>query len=189
MSERKTKQAVRQEAMRAWLHEHLPYELKMMRHSLRRMQQRGLFYLDWNSFHSAFAVAAANLAAFLTNTEKANNNFMAHDFVNNFRSRKGDLKGHFQTMEPQNFHLGTARTSNAGKLLSKDAKDIAEWVEIEIEKFIGALPDKKLWNHAWSIPEEAPDISNPTLMLTETNQTACTVDPRIVMVSFSGKPG
>ncbi len=186
MGERKTNEQMRDEAKKAWLHEHLPYELKMMRHSLKRMRQQGLFYLDWNGFHSAFAVAAANLAAFLTNTEKANNNFVAGDFVDGFRSRKGDLQGKFNKMEPQIFHLGTARTSDTGKLVLKEIEKIAAWIETEIRKL---LPDKTLWNESRSIPEEAPNIANPTLQLMQITQTACTADPTILMVKFSGKSG
>jgi hypothetical protein len=86
-----------QAEQKAWLDEHLPYELKMARYSFKQMQETGVFYLDWNAYHSAFTVAACNLAAFLTNQEK----LKASDFAEGFKSRKRDLAGTFAKLEPQ----------------------------------------------------------------------------------------
>jgi hypothetical protein len=95
-----------------WLKEHLPYELMMMRYCLRRLKQVPQpFFLDWNAALGAFCVSAGNLAAFVTNHE-GQNNFRACDFVEEFRSRKGDLDNTFRKMEPHVFHLGKSRPTD-----------------------------------------------------------------------------
>ena len=61
----KTKSEREEEHKANWLQEHLPCELKTLRHAYRRLKQKGLDYLDWNAFLAAFGVSAGNLAAFL----------------------------------------------------------------------------------------------------------------------------
>src|SRR5229473_2771185 len=108
MSDGKTKAEIEKEQKIKWLDEHLPYELMMARYTIKRLKEQ-VFWLDWNAYHSAFAVAAANLAGFLTNTDSRN--LKASDFVGTFKSRKVDLASTFAKMEPQIFHLGKARPS------------------------------------------------------------------------------
>jgi hypothetical protein len=184
--EKKTWAEIESERKLKWLDEHLPYELKMMRHSLNRMEEAGVFYLDWNAFHSAFGVAAANMAAFLTNKEGKGNSFRAHDFVAGFRSRKDDLAKVFEKLEPQIFHLGQGRPSDTGKFDLADAKRAAGWIEEEMGKFVEKLPDRSLWNEARSRPGEAPPISTETLA--KNIQTACTADPFVVVSSSDVLP-
>lgn len=55
-------------AREGWLKEHLPYEAKMMRYCLRRLNEMlRPWFLDWNAYLSGFAVAAGNITEFLTN--------------------------------------------------------------------------------------------------------------------------
>ncbi|MGY3483992.1 hypothetical protein ACVW1C_001875 [Bradyrhizobium sp. USDA 4011] len=139
---------------KAWLAEHLPYELKMARYCLKQMQRRGTFYLDWNAYHSAFAVAACNLAAFLTNSEK----LKASDFARDFRSRKDDLAGKFARLEPQVFHLGKMRPDGEGKFVLADAERVLAWIEEEMAKFVSQLGSwQQHWNEQRSQPEARPD--------------------------------
>src|SRR2546423_271945 len=125
-----------------WLKEHLPYEVKMVRHSLRRLNEVPRpWVLDWNAYLSAFAVGAGNVVAFLTNADKQANNVKACDFVIGFRSRKPDnLREPFVRMERYVFHLGKYRpTDDKGeeKFDLKDAKLISDWVELELKDFVG----------------------------------------------------
>jgi hypothetical protein len=161
---------------KAWLGEHLPYELKMARYSLKQMQQPGVFYLDWNAYHSAFAVAACNLAAFLTNNEK----WKSSDFVKDFKSRKYDLAGKFANLEPQVFHLGKMRPDGEGKFVLADAEKILAWIEDEMEKFVSQLgPRQKYWNERRSQPELRPE--GPYIVFTGREpQTACSADPIVL---------
>jgi hypothetical protein len=142
----------------------------MCRYSLTVLTTRPLHYLDWNAYHSAFAVHACNLAAFLTNTDTGN--FKAQDFVQNHKSRKGDLAGIFQKMEPQIFHLGKARPTDEGKFNIEEAKQIAAWIEAEMKVFLKDENVRGLWNEQRSWPEAL------TLNLPAQNQTASSADPQ-----------
>ena len=158
---------------KAWLDEHLPYELKMARYSLKQMQQPDVFYLDWNAYHSAFAVAACNLAAFLTNSEK----WKSSDFVKDFKARKYDLAGKFANLEPQVFHLGKMRPIAEGKFVLADAEKILAWIEEEMKKFVSQLgPWQEHWNEKRSQPEPRPE--GPYIVFTGMEpQTASSADP------------
>lgn len=165
-------------AKEGWLDEHLPYELKMARYCFKQMQAGG-FYLDWNAYHSAFAVAACNLAAFLTNQEKQN--LRAHDFVQGFRSRKGSLAPTFYKLEPQVFHLGKDRPTDEGKFNLSEAAVILDWIETEMKDFVGRLgPWQKYWNEKRSIPEPRPP--GPVFSFEVAPQAASSADP--VFVTF-----
>jgi len=151
------------EAKRNWLQEHLPYEVKMMRHSLRRINEvPGPWFLDWNAYLASFAVSAGNISAFLTNKDKGQNNFKASNFVISFRSRKTDeVKTPFEKMEPDVFHLGKYRPTDQeqnNKFGLADAKLVADWIEQELANFIGQLSarDRALWDEAGSVPPEPP---------------------------------
>lgn len=151
----KTKAEIERENKEKWLDEHLPYELMMLRYNFSRLtDDAGLFFLEWNTAHASFAVSAANLASFLTNGDTGRNNFKACDFVNGFRSQKGELAPVFLKMEPQIFHLGKSRPDGEGKFDINDIKRVYPWIEQEMEKFIKQLPAdlKKYWNQARSIP-------------------------------------
>ena len=156
-------------AKKNWLKEHLPYELKMMRHSLRRLNEVPRpWFLDWNAFLASFCVSAGNLTAFLTNKE-GKNNFRACDFVKNVRSRKTDeLKTPFVKLEPHVFHLGKFRATDEerdAKFNLDDAKLIAQWIETEIAKFIKQLPPGSPWDDDGSKPPEPP--KGPTITIGE----------------------
>jgi hypothetical protein len=160
----------------AWLGDHLPYELKMMRYSLREMK-RETFYLDWNAYLSTFAVSACNLAAFLTNSEKSGNNAQACQIVKGFRSRKENLQGKFRVLEPQVFHLGRSRPTDKGKFLLADAVEIAEWVEAEMKSFIAQLGEwGTYWDQERSEPEPKP--LGPTLNVSNSSQEASSGTPQ-----------
>jgi hypothetical protein len=176
-----------------WLKEHLPYELKMMRHCLRRLTQMPQpFYLDWNAALASFAVNAGNLAAFLTNGDKGRNNFKACDFVQSFRSRKGNLDEIFRKMEPYIFHLGKSRPTDVQmdeKFGVPDAIKIAEWVEAEMEKFVSQLGElQKFWDAKGAVPPEPPLTSDGPQLFIEgtTKQAASSADPVISMQNYTG---
>lgn len=179
-----TKAEIEQEQKKKWLGEHLPYELMMMRYSIVQLRDQKTFWLDWNAFLSAFAVSACNLAAFLTNAEKKQGNFQAHDFVDSFRSRKEKLAKTFALLEPQVFHLGRARPTDEGKFTSDDAEAINNWIEGEIKEFVLRLgPWKQYWDE--KLIESRP--SGPMLAVSELKpaQSTSTAEPFIVRSSIS----
>jgi len=164
----------------AWLRSHLPYELAMARYSFDKLTRPGfMHFMDWNCYHSAFAVAAGNLAAFLTNAEKERINFQASNFAPDFRARKGDLASTFQKMEPTVFHLGKERQDDHGKFDIEDIKKIMPWIEAEMAKFLATLPPdlQPLWNEKLSQPA--------TLVLTVlSTQTASSADPQVATTTL-----
>jgi hypothetical protein len=138
-----------------WLKEHLPYELSMMRHSLSRLTKfRGL---DWNMALAAFATYARNLRRFLTNGDEGKNNFKACDLVQNFKSSRTDLSVIIRNkLNPSIFHLDKERPTDSdasAKLNLAEAIEISEWIETEMEDFVGKLPEetKKLWDNSVKI--------------------------------------
>jgi hypothetical protein len=170
----------------AWVEEHLPYELMMLRHTLKRItQKQNMFFLDWNAAHASFAVHAANLAAFLTNGESGNNNLKACELVPNFRSRKGKLDTTFNKMEPQIFHLGKARP-NAGQLKfnTEDAEKVSQWLEAEMKKFVEALLKTsyaEYWIEDRSVP---PPENGPGMYIDASNPSASSGTPQTI--SYTG---
>jgi hypothetical protein len=184
-SERKmalSKLEIEEQQKKEWLNEHLPYELMMARHSIAQLRQHSTFWLDWNAFLSSFAVSACNLAAFLTNGEKKGNNFQAHDFIEGFRSRKETLAKVFEKLEPQVFHLGKARPTDAGKFTLQEAEAIQSWIEREMGQFVKQLGSwRKHWNEQRATPEDRP--VGPVLRITGLEpQTASSADP--IRVTF-----
>lgn len=151
-----TKAEIEEAQKITWLEEHLPYELKMCRYSFLTMKEAHPFYLDWNMALASFAVAAGNLSAFLTNSD-GSGNIKASDYVESFKSRKGDLSGVFARMEPLIFHLGKARPTDEGKFSLRDAEKIADWIEKEMAVFVSRLGSyEKYWNGSLAMPEARP---------------------------------
>lgn len=179
---------IEEQQKKDWLNEHLPYELMMARYSIAQLRE-ATFWLDWNAFLASFAVSACNLAAFLTNAEKGNN-FRAHDFVEGFRSRKGDFAKAFAMLEPQVFHLGKARPTDKGKFTLQEAVAIYDWIASEMQKFIQQLGSwREYWNEQRAAPAERR--AGPTLRITglqAQHQTASSADPVIVSYKTLQQP-
>jgi hypothetical protein len=183
MAGEKTKAEIEKEQKLKWLDEHLPYELMMARYTIKRLKER-IFWLDWNAYNSGFAVAAANLSGFLTNGDTGN--LKASDFVEGFKSRKGDLASTFAKMEPQIFHLGKGRPSDKGKFDIKDATDAYDWIEAEMAKFIVQLGDWSFyWNQERSVPEERPKEEEKLLNVLGP-QSASSATPLVFGSIFTG---
>ncbi|MFT3730795.1 MAG: hypothetical protein QM780_05105 [Hyphomicrobium sp.] len=147
-----------------WLKEHLPYELKMVRYSRRRLGDR-LNYLQWNAHLQSFATSARNVSHFLTNDDKGN--LKASDYIQEFRSTKGNVASKFAQCEPQIFHLGKSRPQSTGKITFDDVSVMAEWIEEEMRKFLYDLKQidqtkgtnySSLWDEAKSRPEPDADL-------------------------------
>lgn len=187
MSVGKTKAEIELEQKIKWLNEHLPYELMMVRYTIKRLKEH-VFWLDWNAYHSAFAVAAANMAGFLTNNDTGN--LKAADFVPGFKARKGELAAKFAKMEPQIFHLGKGRPSETGKFDIDNATEAANWIEDEMAIFISQLGDwDKYWNATRATPQARP-VDSPTLSFTGLErQTSSSADPLIASSFSSGFRG
>jgi hypothetical protein len=187
MAGEKTKAEIETEQKIKWLDEHLPYELMMVRYTIKRLKEY-VFWLDWNAYHSAFAVAAANMAGFLTNNDTGN--LKAADFAPGFKARKGELAAKFAKMEPQIFHLGKGRPSEAGKFKINDATEAANWIESEMGIFLSQLGDwEKYWNAARAVPQDRPR-DTPTMSFTGLEpQTASSADPVFVSYFSDGSKG
>lgn len=129
----------------------------MLRFTRGRLQQLqdGSNYLEFNTALLAFSTVACNLAAFLTNNDRGNNNVKAAEFVEAFRSRKGDLQGTFAKLEAQVFHLGKNRPAGESdaKFALSEAEAVSGWIEREMAAFIESLPDRSLWREERATPE------------------------------------
>jgi hypothetical protein len=139
-----------------YLDEHLPYTLKQLRHSQRKINQEQ-HYLDWNSFFQSFAVNARNLVDFLV--DKDARNMRARDFIPNYIVRKGDLAGRMNTLDQQVFHLAKVRPREPiGKIDTGAAGVVFEWIEEEMMDFLAALPSelRQQWNADKADPDKYP---------------------------------
>jgi hypothetical protein len=131
-----------------YLVEHLPYMLKMVRHSHLRMHDSRIHYLDRNAFIESFTANARTLIQFLSNDDKAN--IKAADFIEGFRSEIDEVTRRFiQLSRHQTFHLGKNRpTETRGKINISDSPAIKNWIEKEFDKLVACLSqqDRKLWD-------------------------------------------
>ena len=123
----------------AYLQEHLPYELLMLRYTLKKIVAPQL-RLDWNVYFESFAVHARNLYDFLTNSEDSRN-FKAKDFVAYFSISKEDkVISMFTRLHSQVFHLPKNRPTDQAKKANADrAKLVSRWIETNFATFISGL--------------------------------------------------
>lgn len=163
----------------AWLAEHLPYQLRVARHTYARLFGN-LDNWDWNAMYIAFASAARNLRLFLTNKDKGSNNFGAQNFVKaGFSANVEPIKDRMNRLNEQIFHLDKARPTDASsKFQLEDAEIVLDWIEKGIASFLSQLePEQRSqWNHQIA-PVPAPQLF---LRISDARQTACTADPVIM---------
>lgn len=168
-----------EEQKKAWLGEHLPYQLKVARHTYARLFGN-LDTWDWNAMYIAFACAARNLRLFLTNKDRSKTNFGAQDFVSaGFSANIELVKDRMNRLNDQIFHLDKARPTDASsKFQLEDAEIVLNWIEENIASFLAQLEPKQraLWKHQIA-PIPAPQVF---LRIADARQTACTADPVIV---------
>lgn len=135
-----------------WLHEHLSYELLMVRHAHKELQvsviRSACEQLVWNANFGAFAMYARNLYDFLTN-EAGSRNFVAKNFAVEFEADKTPLVGIMNNLNEQAFHPGKQRTPSNDKRRVGLVKvnTVYAWVEKNMEKFVGQL--KEPYNTIW----------------------------------------
>ena len=106
----------------AWLHEHLNYELLMMRHTYKQLQalpKTAKDQLVWNANFGAFALYARNLYSFLTNDPDLRS-FKASDYERPKTDSK-PVQGVMNNLHEQVFHPGKRRVTQA-KLDSRRRK-------------------------------------------------------------------
>jgi hypothetical protein len=140
----------------AWLHQHLNYELLMMRHTYKQLQalpETAKDHLVWNANIGAFAVYARNLCSFLTN-DPDSRSFKASDYERP-KTDGQPVQGIMNNLHEQIFHPGKQRI-NASKVGLEKAKRLYEWVELSMRKFLNDLrePYKSAWKE---------EMANPTL--------------------------
>jgi hypothetical protein len=144
------------DAKKELLSNHLPYELLMLRYTYREINATQPA-LRWNALFESFATHARGLHEFLTG-KSDNRNGHATDFVEAFKSRKPDkVRGKIDALNQKMMHLGTTRTARQEEKIDLgDAKVLFDWIEGEVLRFVGSLPEnlKKHWK-----PERA-DTAN-----------------------------
>lgn len=118
----------------AYLREHLPYELLMLRYTGQRLLEN-LSPLNWNAHYESFVVHARNLYKFLTNDEDV----QAGAFARDFRARRPGFPT--QKLNAQVLHLSAGRPiASEEKLQTSDVQACLQWIESEFAKFLVALP-------------------------------------------------
>jgi hypothetical protein len=165
-----------------YLEEHLPYMLKMVRYTRRRMREHQS-YLSFNAHFESFAVNARNLVKFLTNTDDGN--FKARGFVENFKSPKGDITGLMTKLGQQVFHLSKNRPRSEGKFDTGDAKPVLDWIEENFNEFLRALPSdmRRIFDDKKAVPEELLIAFAPA------NQSTSTSSAIQMITSHTGYTG
>src|SRR4051812_13574622 len=81
-----------------YLEEHLPYELSMLEHAFKHLQQPATYIgsrADFNVFLESFCVHARNLKNFITNDDEANRAVIARRFYDFDRRPEPKLFGAF----------------------------------------------------------------------------------------------
>jgi hypothetical protein len=146
-----------------WLHEHLSYELLMVRHAHKELQvpviRSACEQLVWNANFGAFAMYARNLYDFLTN-EAGPRNFVAKNFAAEFEADKTPLVGIMNNLNEQAFHPGKQRTPSNDKRRVGLVKvnTVYAWVETNMQKFLGQL--KQPYNTIWD--QDMADLAKIT---------------------------
>jgi len=167
----------------AYLDEHLPYELKMLRFT-RSQMSRTSCYLSWNAYLESFAVHARNIVNFLTNGDKGNMN--AKDLLINYRARIGSESGPMNKLNQQVFHLAKDRSAeSASKFNTDNVEAVTDWVEKNVKDFLSQLSEEmgKLFNEKRANPSTG---NTPFLSITNRSQTSSSADP--ISVTVETKP-
>jgi hypothetical protein len=158
-----------------YLAEHLPYEMKMLRYTSKRMLERQ-YYLSWNAYYESFAVHARNLVQFLSNDDKGN--FKAREFIPTFSAKKVKLGSAMQDLTNQVFHLAKDRPSTpVDKFNTEHAKRVCEWIEHHFSDFLSKLSpgQRQMFDDKKADPstdESTHQTTGPTLPAAP--QSACT---------------
>jgi hypothetical protein len=145
-----------------WLHEHLSYELLMVRHTYKQLTasvETGREQLAWNANFVAFAVYARNLYDFLTN-DKDSRIFKAEDYVS-FDADKRPISGIMNNLHQQALHPGKQRIggNDASKVGFNKVKMVNAWVEENMKNFIAKLeqPYADIWKPEMADPAKVAE--------------------------------
>lgn len=160
-----------------FLREHLPYELLMLRYTLKKLAMPQNI-LDWNAYFESFATHGRNLYCFLTN-DKDSKNFKARDFINQFDAGKtNDTIGAFSKLNPQIFHLGKQRKNNKiGKANTEEANQIGCWIEANFSMFIDGLGHEYGSNWNWNDADPSEYLTNsPSISMSDGHTASITIN-------------
>jgi hypothetical protein len=170
-----------------WLHEHLSYELLMVRHTHAELQKRIRSRRDqlvWNANFAAFVLHARNVYEFLTN-DKDSRNFKAEEYTQ-FEADKRPIVGTTGKLHGHAFHPGKNRAAlNDEKVDLDKAKLVFGWIEANMATFLGRLeaPYKSAWNADMADPSKA--TSEPFVPLMD--QATTTSHPHTMVVTIAGR--
>jgi hypothetical protein len=133
----------------AWLDDHGPYEVCMMRYSLVRMRS-AFSQLDYNAHFECFATKARVLVDFFTNRRPRKDCIAATDFDPNFKAPARDrVQSIINSIDSDVSHPGTERALvQSAKIQLPDCERLASWIEGALALFLKGLSDAKHWNQA-----------------------------------------
>jgi hypothetical protein len=152
---------------RAYLKNHLPYEMLMLRYAAQTLPQRRL-QLEWNMCVESFTVHARIIYEFLTNADNPQN-FRARDYAPGFSAPKtDDTKSIFGRVHCQVLHLGKKRENDATrKIVMSDVEKTVRWIEPHFKSFLDSLDGtmRSCWDEGLATPPEeglSIAVSDPT---------------------------
>ena len=145
----------------AFLEDHGPYELGMLRYALAGCQTTFDDQLKWNVHFESFVVHARNLYSFLANEDRGN--FQARDFVatSKFEAKKTSAAiATFQKLRAQVLHMGKNRPL-VGPLRAQlsECEVVSKWIEENFRRFVAALEEPYSSKWSW---DRIPRSSFPT---------------------------
>lgn len=132
-----------------WLRDHLPYELSMLRYTLREMhsaQTQG----DYNAYYESFAIHSRVLFDFITGREPKN--VRAVCFVPDYdcpKRKRDQVQSFMNKINPAVAHAGPTRPSDLGdKVQRADCVRVGFWIEEMMRPFVSGLSpkDREKWN-------------------------------------------
>jgi hypothetical protein len=133
----------------AWLKDHGPYELCMMRYGLARMKT-AIDQLEYNAFFECFCVKARSLVDFLTRRRANNTNFDAKDFDENYSAPpRQHVQSVINRLDDHVVHAGAKRPmTSEGKITLEECNELSEWIELAMSQFLKGMPEKNqdLWD-------------------------------------------
>lgn len=133
---------------KAWMKEHLRYEITMMRSAFRetvalapRVKVDATLQYAYNVAYEAFILHARNLSDFLQNSGGPTN-YKANDFVPKFKTKnyKKSMEGPMDALHRQVFHM--AKNRPAGGVTKFDTTkcvQVNSWLEAQLSDFRAAL--------------------------------------------------
>lgn len=133
-------------ALKAWVEDHGPYELTMMRYALRRMRS-SKDQLEYNAFFECFASKSRVLIDFYSG-RKNKDKIKAQKYCSNYRPPKRDIiQKTINLIDHHALHPSEKRPLGQDeKIQLSDCSIVADWLESAHKLFLCCLPGQYSWN-------------------------------------------